>query len=77
MIGVHFEDFLRATAKTYASFGLLLWTPNLSPELPTLPHLNLLSTTKSLSDTFKACHSCAQNQTVLPVSLKIKSKVPL
>lgn len=58
VIGVYFEVSLKATAKT--SLGLFLWTPNLSPELPTLPHLNLLSTTNSLSVIFKICHSSAQ-----------------
>lgn len=66
--GVYFEDSLKATAKTYVSLGPCLWTPNLSLQL------HLVFTTNSLSDTFKICHSSAQNHPI--ASCLTKNKIP-
>lgn len=76
MIGVHFEDSLRAKTKTYVPLGLLLWTPNLSLLPPTLPHLNLLCTTNGPSDVFKTGHFSAQKDPIAYCPTKNKIQYP-
>lgn len=76
MIGVHFEDSLKATAKTYVPFGLLLWTPNLSPQPPTLPHRNLLCTTNGPCDIFKTGYFSAQSHPIASCLTKNKIQSP-